>query len=68
MKHADYNEADEDNKTKPFYKANVIQDDGNSAQLKIAPVEQCLEPKFMKPFTLEAELIMDYSEMADKGI
>jgi myosin heavy subunit len=68
IKNDDYNENDELNKEKPFYKANIIEDDGIMSHLKLATGEECFENKFMQPFSLNNELVMDYSEMADKGI
>ena len=68
IKNTDFNEAGEDNREKPFYKANIVTDEGMKATLKLAQGEECQEPKFLQPFDREQGLIMDYSEMAEKGI
>jgi hypothetical protein len=44
IKNEKYNEDDETNSTKPFYKATVIEDNGEKSKLKLASNEECLEP------------------------
>lgn len=69
IKNEDYKEDDETNSTKPFYQATVIADDGDKSILKLAPGEECMEPKFRgNQFELPNTHVMDYSEMAEKGI
>jgi myosin heavy subunit len=48
--------------------ANVVADLGDKCTCKIADKEKCTEAKFLRPFDLDKNLIMDYSPMADKGL
>jgi myosin heavy subunit len=48
--------------------ANVVADLGDKCTCKIAEKETCSEPIFMKPFDHDKSLIMDWSEMANKGL
>ena len=68
IKNESYDEADQENKTRPFYMANVVADLGDKCTCKIADKEKCTEAKFLRPFDLDKSLIMDYSPMADKGL
>jgi myosin V len=48
--------------------ANVIADLGDKCTCKISDKDKCSEPKFLRPFDIDKTLIMDYSDMANKGI
>ena len=68
VKNEDYDENDQDNSTKPFYKANVIKDNGQTIYCNLALNEDCNENKFKKSFDTKNDLVMEYSLVADKGI
>lgn len=70
IKNDSYDEGVQDNSQKPFYRCVVTSDNGATCSLALVPEElkECEEPKFRQGFDHPKDLIMDYSDMADKGI
>ena len=68
VKNDKYDENNQDNSTKPFYKAIIQADNGGTYQCKLEPSEECREPKFLQPFAHPKDLILQYSLTSDKGL
>ena len=53
VKNAEHDEADQDNKEKPFYQAKVLADKGAKCSLQLWDGEACAEAKFLGEFESE---------------
>lgn len=53
VKNAEHNEADQENKEKPFYQAKVLADNGATCSLQLWDGEVCAEAKFLGEFQSE---------------
>ena len=64
------NESLQDNSEKPFYIARVVKDHGATIDCRLDTEKEtdCKEAKFKNGFTVKREQMMEWSEMADKGI
>lgn len=69
IKNDDFNDNIQDNSQKPFYKVQIIEDNGDKITCKLLAGEECQEPKFQKArFEHSKKHVMDNSAMAEDGI
>ena len=68
IKNDKYDELDVLNNTKPFYKAVILEDQGDKFHFKLDQNEECKEPKFLKPFSHPKNLVLDFSDAANTGL